>query len=381
MDSAWPLKSLTVVSHVRTTGPLSALERYLVPRVRRLLVIEHPLVHTVPARSRYRLYVRGDLTETGEREVSLPEVIRLIHDAALTVAWVLRMQRGHVYIGLGALNAWVGLVLRVLGCADRSIFWVIDYSPRRFGSSCLNTAFHLIDDMAALRCDETWNLTTRMQEAHVSTRHASLLRHRRNVQKLVPIGLDIPTSAPAARHPHRLIFVGHVLERQGLQLAVAAIPMLTARYPDIELLVVGDGPHLPAVRRLARDLGVDSALTFAGFVKTDDDLRGHLLSASIGLAPYLPVRESATFYADPGKLKLYLGAGLPICLTSVPPIAVDLVAHGCAVVVEPTAGSIAQGVISLIDDQHELEQRRVDCLSYASAYRWERIFDGAFGAR
>jgi len=43
-----------------------------------------------------------------------------------------------------------------------------------------------------------------------------------------------------------------------------------------------------------------------------------LSSASIGLATYLESEESFTQFADPGKLKNYLAAGLPIVMTRVP---------------------------------------------------------------
>jgi glycosyltransferase involved in cell wall biosynthesis len=375
----FPAKSVTLVSHVRTTGPLHALEHYVVPRAASVLVIEHQLVHSVPAYSRYRFYESGVLRTSGERAVRLPEVVRFASDAILTLVWTHRIQRDpDAFIGVGALNAFVGLVLRALGLARRCVFWVIDYSPQRFDNRVLDAAFHMIDSAAALRCDETWNLAPRIEEMHLSKRYARLVRRRANVQKIVPIGVDPINLIETVRHPRRLVFVGHVLEKQGLQLAVEAMPSLAKRFPDIELVVVGDGPYLDAIRRLVGDLGIDAAVTFTGFVESEHDVQAYLAAASIGLATYLPTPGTFTFYTDPGKIKLYLAAGLPICVTNVPAIARDLEQRGCAVVVEPTAASVAEHVADLLGNQQDLEQKRIECLAYAEEITWDRVFDKAF---
>ena len=49
-----------------------------------------------------------------------------------------------------------------------------------------------------------------------------------------------------------------------------------------------------------------------------------LAEASIAAAPSDPSETTFTRFADPGKLKSYLAAGLPIVLTDVPPNAREL---------------------------------------------------------
>jgi phosphatidylinositol alpha-1,6-mannosyltransferase len=67
-----------------------------------------------------------------------------------------------------------------------------------------------------------------------------------------------------------VVCVGRVVERKGQDTLVRAWPTVLARVPDALLLVVGDGPHRPAVESLAASLGVAGAVRFAGQVAEDD---------------------------------------------------------------------------------------------------------------
>ena len=59
--------------------------------------------------------------------------------------------------------------------------------------------------------------------------------------------LGIPPSGPL------VVCVGRVTRQKGQDLLLAAWPLVTARHPDAELALVGDGDLLPALRRRAPD--------------------------------------------------------------------------------------------------------------------------------
>ena len=44
----------------------------------------------------------------------------------------------------------------------------------------------------------------------------------------------------------------------------------------------------------------------------------------MGIAPYVPDPNSFTWYADPGKPKVYLGCGIPVIITKVPEVAFEI---------------------------------------------------------
>ncbi|HLT83362.1 MAG TPA: glycosyltransferase, partial [Phototrophicaceae bacterium] len=99
--------------------------------------------------------------------------------------------------------------------------------------------------------------------------------------RVVPCGVDVQlfspdgeSHPPRAVQPFRLLCVGRLVERKGVETAVAALPLL----PDVELLVAG-GPEQSRIRTdreavrlhaLAEELGVEDRVRFVGSVPRTD---------------------------------------------------------------------------------------------------------------
>ena len=67
-----------------------------------------------------------------------------------------------------------------------------------------------------------------------------------------------------------------------MHVAIRAIELLASRGVRCNLEVIGDGPELTNLQRLATDRGVESQVEFLGFV---DDVGEHLRHASLFLMP------------------------------------------------------------------------------------------------
>ncbi len=65
-------------------------------------------------------------------------------------------------------------------------------------------------------------------------------------------------------------FIGSFYDYEGLDDLVAALPMLQVSHPDVHLLLVGGGPMEDALKAQVEQLGVGSAVTFAGRVSHSD---------------------------------------------------------------------------------------------------------------
>ena len=63
---------------------------------------------------------------------------------------------------------------------------------------------------------------------------------------------------------HDLVFVGRLVEEKGLQNLLQALRLLRQRGLDLDLTVVGSGPAAAAYDELARNLGLESRVTFLG---------------------------------------------------------------------------------------------------------------------
>lgn len=68
----------------------------------------------------------------------------------------------------------------------------------------------------------------------------------------------------------RLVVLGRLSPHKRVDLAIRAVAALQPSRPTLHLDVIGKGPDRDRLERLVRDLGVEKAVTFHGFVTEDD---------------------------------------------------------------------------------------------------------------
>src|SRR5258706_14013658 len=61
--------------------------------------------------------------------------------------------------------------------------------------------------------------------------------------------------------------VGYLLPEKGQESVVRAMPEVRAKFPGTRLLLAGDGPCRERLEGLAKQLSLQSAVIFAGFVE------------------------------------------------------------------------------------------------------------------
>jgi glycosyltransferase involved in cell wall biosynthesis len=280
-----------------------------------------------------------------------------------------------LFIAGDPLLAIAGLWLRRRRRVRRLVLYSIDYSPRRFSNPVLNRIYHRIDRLAAQHADVVWNVSPAIETARRDRDGRA-----RAPQVVVPLGTyfdRIPRSKAAPSTP-RLAFLGHLLEKQGLQLVIEALPAIRRGLPAVTLLVLGDGPYRAALERQSADLGVGDAVEFAGFIDDHREVERRLAGCTLGLAPYVPDPESFSRFADPGKIKTYLACGLPVILTNVPPIAPLIEERGAGRIVPYEPAALAETIIEFLSDPPRLERARAAAIELGGEYAWDRVFAAAF---
>ncbi len=103
--------------------------------------------------------------------------------------------------------------------------------------------------------------------------------------KIVPIGVDVEKFLSAAeavaagrelRRPDRLLYVGRLAPSKGIDHLIEALAFVRSRGLAVGLQVVGGGELLPRLRRMARTLGVEQAVTFSGELPFEELVRAYL---------------------------------------------------------------------------------------------------------
>jgi len=114
---------------------------------------------------------------------------------------------------------------------------------------------------------------------------------------------------------HLLAYVGVIAPQDGVDHALRALAILHEHRDDWHALFLGSGDALPALERLAADLGLDDHLEFAGWA--DDALVGEVLAtADVGLAPdpRSPLNDASTMV----KVAEYMSMGVPVVAFDLP---------------------------------------------------------------
>ncbi len=190
---------------------------------------------------------------------------------------------------------------------------------------------------------------------------------------LLPNGIDCepylrfnrPPADPAA--PLRLIYVGRLAPRKGLDEILDALAGLEGRGCAAQLVIAGSGPDERRLRRRARELGLSARVGFAGPAYGEHKAR--LLSQADVLL--LPSYSEGLPYA----LLEAMAAGVVPVVTAVGaiPDVVEAGMHGTFVPVRD-AGAIAQAIVELGADRARLARMSAACRKrIAAAYSIERV--------
>ena len=189
--------------------------------------------------------------------------------------------------------------------------------------------------------------------------------------RLVFNGTDLRRFSPAENGnrgdpqfgPHMIFACRQLFPRKGIRFLLEAAAQLKPRFPELKVVLAGDGFERPELAHLAAELGIGADVTFLGWVP-NADLPPYYRAAAVSVIPSLeegfgiPAAEAmgcevAVVASDAG--------GLP-----------EVVEHGVTGLVVPRGDSaaLAQAIGSLLADP---ERRRA--MGQAGRERALRLFD------
>lgn len=380
LDAKIAKLNIAIVTHIFASGPALDLEVFLENRANNLFFIGHPFSFTKDQSSFYRNYSKGKLKKSYKAlPLKLPSMFLYVKEIIYTLFWILTYSKKiDLYIGSDSYSGYIGLLLKKIGKVRNVVLYTIDYVPNRFSNPILNFLYHYFDEQCLKECKIVWNVSPAMVTARESLK--GFKKEDFSQQITVPLGVwydRIPRLMLSEKKNNSLIYMGHLIEKQGVDLMINALPYIIKDIPSVTLTIVGTGSYEDSLKALVKKKKLGEFVDFKGYVKSHKDVEDMLSQATVGLAMYKPIPENYTYFADPGKLKNYLAAGLPVILTDVPPIAEDLKKKKCALISEYDPKILAKNVVSLLHDKNLLELYRKNAIVYAKNYDWNDIFTKA----
>ena len=117
---------------------------------------------------------------------------------------------------------------------------------------------------------------------------------------LVPNGVDVKKFVPnpasggkieRASDKRTIIFVKRLSEQSGVRYLIQSMSAVKERFPDAQMLLIGDGELAGELRRTVEDLGLSENIRFIGRVP-NDQVPTYLNSADIYVLPSVPQGEA-----------------------------------------------------------------------------------------
>ena len=369
---------IAIVRNSYIWGTTEELLDYLKGKAKEIIVIKHPFYESKEVFSRVLVINKNSSKVSNLKPRLHSTILDYFLDFVSSLWYALIHGRFDVFIGADPLNSLVGLVLRKLGLATSVIYYAVDYSPKRFESELVNWIYHYIEALCAVKCDYTWNLSTRYVEARESKlRRLGFQKRGNQVLVRIPVHESRVRDFTEIKH-HGVIFSGSLRKEAGLDLILQAVRIVGPQIPDLEVAIAGEGSIKEELTLQVINQRLERYIKISDYIPSRQKFIDFLSSYAVGLAIYDPSRDSYTAYADVSKVKNYLACGLPVILSRHSYNAKEVEQYNAGILVDFDSADIARAIHELLDNQQCYLKYRQNALNLSKEFNSEKIFSEAF---
>jgi glycosyltransferase involved in cell wall biosynthesis len=167
-----------------------------------------------------------------------------------------------------------------------------------------------------------------------------------------------------------IVFVGSFFPYQDVKGLLEAFAALLVDYPQVQLLLVGEGEQYTEMVKYASSLGLDSSVKFTGFL-AHTEIPSILSAADIAVAPYTRIEDN-NFLGSSMKLVEYLASGTAVIASDNGQIN-DVIRDGVNGLLVPAGNvnALVKALVKLINDpQYRQELGKQARLDVLREYSW-----------
>jgi L-malate glycosyltransferase len=184
---------------------------------------------------------------------------------------------------------------------------------------------------------------------------------------IIPPGIDCKeiSEVPPKKGEWDIIFAGRLIKEKNVDLLIASLPIVKKNNPHVSCLIIGDGPEMDNLKKLATELNLLHNLEFIGFLDNVPDVLGYMKSSKVFVLP----SEREGF----GMVVVEANAcGIPVVVVEGSMNAsVDLVKEGInGFIAKANENDVALKINHSLIERENLREK---CIESATKYDWNNI--------
>jgi len=374
------MKNIVIVAHKFLTQPDDDFVFYLNNKsYDNVLHIRHSFSDSPDRKSYFSWFKNGKLykEDNSKDYKKFPELFIYLKELFFTYKCILKTSTiWDYYIGMDGLCVLFGNMLRFFGKVKHTIYWAIDFVPeKRFEGKIRNKIYHNVNIMGYKNSNELWDLSSRMAESREKFLNIKLSDYKKH--KVVPYGVWIERIKKYSYdecEKNTLVFMGHLLPKQGVQLVIKAMPEILKINPNFKFKIIGDGNYKDDLVNLSYGLEVNNSCEFLGKINDIKKIEEEIAKSCLAIAPYIKKLDTWTYYSDPGKIKTYLACGIPVLLTDIPWNAKEIEKYKCGKIITEDLKIFIDSLIEFMDGEKN-QNCRINAIEYSKRFDYERIFN------
>lgn len=347
---------ILIASHIYYTssgsvyGPVDVIENYLKRKRKRCLSIRYPLVSKIPLPIKSFLEI-------------LNTFLRLI------------LYRPNIFVGIDPLNAFPGVLARKIGLIRKTIFYCVDYTPKRFKNKLLNSIYLWMDKFCAINSDSVWNVSRRIIDFR---KKQGIFESKIKFVPNSPVFKDCPKVPPFKIDKNKIIMVAGLTHSPALDIALKAIKEISKKYSNVYLSVIGTGSYQEKLADKIQKMKLSKKVNLMGQL-TNRRLLKEVSKSAVAMAIYtFPKKFSWLYYGDSKKAREYLACGTPVIITNVVGTSLDIEKYEAGIVIKPNARELEKAIEKMINDNEFRSKCRKNAFRLAKDYDINLILNKIF---
>jgi len=184
--------------------------------------------------------------------------------------------------------------------------------------------------------------------------------------EVIPGGVDFNNITATSGHhiPSDIIFAGRLIKEKNLDLLIKAVNIVKKSVPNVNCLIIGDGPERESLMRLVGELNLGENIHFEPFFNNQSTLYSYMKGSRVFVLP--SIREGF------GICVLEANAcGLPVITTNhARNEAKALITKDNGFISELAPQKIAGFIMLALE-----KDMKKDCINYVKKFDWDLISD------